>query len=452
MRIKFLSVIVSFFLVSFAVTSCLDTEEVEYSPDATIHDFALNSILGVNYEFTIDQFGPDGVGLIYNQDSLPVGSDTIIDRILINTLATASGIITTKNAKGEDSLFNQNDSIDFRGTMEKPMRIKVWAADMQYTKEYEISVRVHQQDPDSMNWTKMTDNFADFSGYQKTVILDDNLLIYTSNTAAYKSSGDVFSKGRDWTQISVTGLPDNTILSSIISFGGKLYATNGESAYVSSDGASWDAATDLNKNGKVEMLIASFPDNEDDLQHISGIAGIINNEGQSKYAMTNSDATAWNISSKIADKEFPLENLSATSYLTATGIQTTAVMGKNRNASDTTSVAWISQDGLEWIPLETSSTTAYCPNLNNPSLFYYDDALLAFGGDFKTFYTSETGIAWYQADKKIFLPTEFKDRADNYSTVVDKDNFIWVIWSNGGANEVWRGRLNKFGFKRQSNN
>lgn len=216
MRIKFLSVIVSFFLVSFAVTSCLDTEEIEYSPDATIHAFALDTVHGVNYKFTIDQFGPDGVGLIYNQDSLPVGSDTIIDRILIKTLTTASGIITAKNAEGQDTLFNYSDSIDFRGTMEKPMRIKVWAADMQYTKEYTISVRVHRQDPDSMNWTKMTDNFANYSGYQKSVILGEDILVYTSNTTAYKSSGDVINKGRSWTQVSVTGLPENIKLSSLM--------------------------------------------------------------------------------------------------------------------------------------------------------------------------------------------------------------------------------------------
>ena len=115
---------------------------------------------------------------------------------------------------------------------------------MQYTKEYTISVRVHQQDPDSMNWTKMTDNFANYSGYQKSVTLNEDLLIYTSNTTAYKSSGDIISKGRSWTPVSITGLPDNIILSSIIYFGGKLYATNGESAYVSSDGALWKAATD----------------------------------------------------------------------------------------------------------------------------------------------------------------------------------------------------------------
>ena len=378
MRIKFLSVIVSFFLVSFAVTSCLDTKEIEYSPDATIHAFALDTVHGVNYKFTIDQFGPDGVGLIYNQDSLPVGSDTIIDRILIKTLTTASGIITAKNAEGQDTLFNYSDSIDFRGTMEKPMRIKVWAADMQYTKEYTISVRVHRQDPDSMNWTKMTDNFANYSGYQKSVILGEDILVYISNTTAYKSSGDVINKGRSWTQVSVTGLPENIKLSSLIAFGEKLYATNGEKVYVSSDGASWSLATDLNKNGKVEMLIAPFPKNEGNLLDISGIAGIINNGSQSTFAISNPEATTWNISSEEVGSDFPLDNLSATSYLNATGIQTIAVMGNNRNASDTTSVAWSSQDGLLWIPLKTSSTTAYCPKLDKPSFFYYGNAFWAF--------------------------------------------------------------------------
>lgn len=65
-----------------------------------------------------------------------------------------------------------------------------------------------------MNWTKMTDNFANYSGYQKSVILGEDILVYTSNTTAYKSSGDVINKGRSWTQVSVTGLPENIKLSS----------------------------------------------------------------------------------------------------------------------------------------------------------------------------------------------------------------------------------------------
>ena len=50
MRIKFLSIIASFFMVSFVITSCLDNDnDVNYSPDATIHAFELDTIgYGVN--------------------------------------------------------------------------------------------------------------------------------------------------------------------------------------------------------------------------------------------------------------------------------------------------------------------------------------------------------------------------------------------------------------------
>ena len=57
MKRKLLSVIIISLVVSLAVTSCLstDNETIEYSSDDTIHAFALNTIGGVNYAFTIDQ-------------------------------------------------------------------------------------------------------------------------------------------------------------------------------------------------------------------------------------------------------------------------------------------------------------------------------------------------------------------------------------------------------------
>lgn len=78
MRIKFLSVILSFLLMSVAISSCLDSDtNYEYSSDATIRAFGIDSIgKGIYYKFTIDQLK----GEIYNVDSLPVGADTIIDK------------------------------------------------------------------------------------------------------------------------------------------------------------------------------------------------------------------------------------------------------------------------------------------------------------------------------------------------------------------------------------
>ena len=110
-------------MVSFVITSCLDDDnDIEYSPDATIHAFELDTIgYGISYKFTIDQ----QKGLIYNQDSLPVHADTIIDRILIKTLTTASGVVTMKDKNGSDSTININDSIDLR----EPIKIKVWSTE-----------------------------------------------------------------------------------------------------------------------------------------------------------------------------------------------------------------------------------------------------------------------------------------------------------------------------------
>ena len=80
----------SFLIVSFALSSCLDSDDnYEFSSDATIHAFLVSIPYMAKHlqNFTIDQLNR----LIYNRDSLPVGSDTIIDRILIDTM-TVTGL------------------------------------------------------------------------------------------------------------------------------------------------------------------------------------------------------------------------------------------------------------------------------------------------------------------------------------------------------------------------
>ena len=140
-------------MVSFVITSCLDDNNIEYSPDATIHAFALDTAGLGSYKFTIDQLSRE----IYNEDSLPVHADTIIDKILIKTLTTASGVVTMKDKSGNDSVLNINDSIDLR----KELIIKVWSTEAlagispNQTKEYKIKVNVHDYDPDSLRWKYM---------------------------------------------------------------------------------------------------------------------------------------------------------------------------------------------------------------------------------------------------------------------------------------------------------
>ena len=39
----------------------------------------------------------------------------------------------------------------------------------------------------------------------------------------------------------------------------------------------------------------------------------------------------------------------------------------------------------------------------------------------------------------------FEGKGD-YSLAIDKNHYIWIAWNDGS---VWRGRLNKLGFKQQ---
>ena len=133
MRIKFLSVIVSFLFVSLAISSCLDSDDSSYelSSDATVHAFGLDTIYGKHYTFTIDQLRR----VIYNRDSLPIGADTIINHILIDTF-TVSGWVT---AGINDTIFDYTkDSVDFAPIVNKQegMKFKVHAPDGTYPVSY----------------------------------------------------------------------------------------------------------------------------------------------------------------------------------------------------------------------------------------------------------------------------------------------------------------------------
>ena len=265
MRIKFLSFIASFFMVSFVITSCLDDDNnIEYSPDATIHAFALDTAGLGSYKFTIDQLSRE----IYNEDSLPVHADTIIDKILIKTLTTASGVVTMKDKSGNDSVLNINDSIDLR----KELIIKVWSTEAlagispNQTKEYKIKVNVHDYDPDSLRWKYMDkiNNQIQITGEQKSIIFGSEVLTYSvvnSELYVYKNSLTNFGNGAPQATV---GLPEGKLPTSIITFkfndrnNAMLYATSDNyKVYESEDGINWEISSTFFDNG----IILSLQDN-----------------------------------------------------------------------------------------------------------------------------------------------------------------------------------------------
>ncbi len=490
MRIKFLSIIASFFMVSFVITSCLDNDnDVNYSPDATIHAFELDTIgYGVNYKFTIDQISR----LIYNVDSLPVNADTIINKILIKTLTTASGIVTMKDQSDQDSIVNINDSIDLLKYVNATKHnnflvLKVWAPDMQTQNEYKVNIRMHTMIPDSLSWGDKpiaSNPIGVTTEKQKFVTLGDEILLFTqnSNNVVYSttipagSPTDHLNYGQSW-DLKNANLPEGADVTSIIRFDEKLYLLANNKVYNSTNGLAWAEDAVLNPSGAtVSNLITSFSDSDgSNHKKINGIAGIVEINGKKYFSFAEKDAT-WE---KDIDKlttvpaEFPSNNLSADVYATESGILNAIVVGNTQDLDskkDTATVVWASEDGKAWIPMEIPSNNN-CPKLVDPSIIHYNDAFYICGKEnkddakgFQKFYTSPTLLVWKGVDRMFMLPGilppvkleggvtqypyseySFKGKEVNYTMVVDRNHYIWMVGGKG-IDKIWRGRVNKLGF------
>ncbi len=440
MRIKFLVIIASFLFVSIAISSCLDSDDaVELSSDATVHAFGLDTIYGKHYQFTIDQLNR----VIYNQDSLPVGADTIIDRILIDTF-TVSGWIT---AGINDTLFNKADSVDLTSAVNNEgMKFKVHAPDGSTYREYTLKINRHKLDPDSLVWKEMeTFSSANLAAgtIQKAVILNDELWIYTNSTDAYMTSTKAGKFG--WAVVS-TNFPSGAEPETVVNVKtanitqttdnkDHLYVVANNEVYRSTDGKSWEKVITLGSD--IQSLIASFP----------GTLTGITIDGHSQISK---DGIEWDLTSKTKLPEnFPKEHIYSTNFANTNNINQAMAVGMPKTKSQT--FPWFSMNGSDWVDLSTTSYDAFCPVLNAPVCMYYGDTFYIFGSKetnkLDAIYSSVAGIAWYKTEKKFLLPKEFNDITSPYSIAIDNQNYIWVIFGGDNTkNAVWHGRLNRLGF------
>ena len=157
MKLNVLNIVIGMFITACAITSCLDSDvtEYEYSSRASITAFSITdsivtyhqttidgkdttistSVIGANYPFIINQ----NEGLIYNSDSLPLGTD--VSKVVVDITGDTYGIyIVAEN----DSLWEEGDSLDFR----TPIQLKVMSEIGTFGRTYTAKINVHQQDPE----------------------------------------------------------------------------------------------------------------------------------------------------------------------------------------------------------------------------------------------------------------------------------------------------------------
>jgi hypothetical protein len=433
-------------ILAIILTSCLGDGNYRidewYLKNAQIASLTLSSdsIAGLSEViFTIDQMN----GKIFNQDSMPFG--TMIDeKVLCNMTfeVGTSGVQLMQQATGDTIFWNGTDSIDFS----QPVMFKIYAVDGETTKTYEAQINIHQVNPDSMVWSK-------FLTIAEGRVFDEMKTMATANLYGVfvreNGAAKLFTSETlvlEFQETALTGFPEDAVFSSITEYDTNFFVIteNGE-AYTANNWTTWHPVVDA---PDLKAILGTV--SESHVNHRqSALSCIAEKDGNLKFYVYNS--VGW-IEGDDVPEDFPATGFSNVSYEIMYYPHLIIASGKDRNGS-LTNKAWDTMNGLTWILLTNEKNPfAYS---EGASIVRYDNLLFLIGGLDRegntideTYFSKDNGVTW---NDTIFFPTDYKSRA--FSTLtVDKDKYMLLF---GGketrdgnvVNELWRGRINRFGFK-----
>lgn len=135
-----------------------ETEEGLYMPASAVAvtGFSLKSKSGSNVKLDSVFFSIDlKHGVIFNADSLPLGTD-ITKLVPVITYSTSASTVTLTQTGGTytgeiNYKTNPSDSVDFSGRVV----LKITAEDETTSRSYDIKVNVHKMVPDSLMWDQL---------------------------------------------------------------------------------------------------------------------------------------------------------------------------------------------------------------------------------------------------------------------------------------------------------
>ncbi len=467
--------IISILVISFGLASCLGDDTVQYdiTSDAVISSFSiedivteiasitsegsdttyLDTVTGDDYPFTIDQ----QLNRIYNKDSLPYGTD--VTKVLTSLTMSYGYTVTYVKSDGNDTLWTSTDSIDFSS----PVIFRAYALDGT-VRNYRVTLNVHQQDPDSLQWTEMNvSGFDLYTPYHKAVYYDGMMWIYyldeDDGTLQVMTSAD----GTMWESQPVTNVGLEPDYTSLIVGNDALYMLFESKVYTSVDGLNWTA---VDSDVSFSSLVAYSPLLEE--------LYAVSLDGSAIYTY---DGTDW-VETDETDSNFPVQNMSYATYrLTSNpGIERLTLVGLTAG-KDSVAVVWSKlSNATNWEFVDRThqlNIGYFCPRLEKLATVYFGEHLIyAFGGasiynnleiaSFQSIYVSgDDGMSWKEQTEKVMFPVisgqegvynparEFTDRPAEFSYLVDDENYLWLFWNSNNVvttPEVWRGRINRLGF------
>lgn len=443
-------------------SSCLgnDTYDYEYPDDTAITAFSLGTVnrywhttnsegedsvymttlTGSNYNFYIDQYEK----LIYNPDSLPVGSDA--GHILATISSKNGGTVALKNVDSDTlTVYDSSDSIDFS----VPREIRAYNLSGTAYAAYTVTVNVHQEEADSFRWFSLAQSNASLAGLSRAKAVDINETIYVfgidaANTLRiYSSPAD---DGISWTAITPSTTLSADAYQSIVVFDDYIYtlssSVSGTDVLRSSDATTWET-------------IASS----------TTLSCLVGASSRYLYALTPSglsvskdDGATWIAESTDVDASYLPSSEISFAYkpsLVNTETEHLMLMGKRADSyGDSTAVVW--NKVLEYADDSEDQVWAFieydafddnkAPNCQQFLATAYRDGYEAVHCDSDSLYISiDGGITWKK--DSVRMPDDF-DGSHHFAFFKDNKNYLWII-SVDGAGNIWKGRHNSEGWRKE---
>lgn len=388
-------------------------------------------VTGAYYPLYIDQLN----NIIYNGDSLPTNID--LSRITFEQMNVIGTIAINKLSGEGDTIFNGKDTTDLR----QARYLTVTASDGSTKRTYKLQLNMHQEEADSFRWTRICTQHPALTNIERARSIAANGRLYsfgTENSTPYLFTATA-EQPEQWERLEISIAGESSAAAfnatSVQWFNNAFYALNGNSLVHSADGVNWEK---MDSDLVPEALVGAGSNQ---------LVAIANGEFYSSH-----DGKQWTPDARDTDGPLPGTEFASNCIpsLTDPTFEDILLIGQ----ADGAEVVWkhnidlTGGESFAWTFYPAANDNPYnCPTVTSPSLFTYDKAslLVALGKDKNAvdFYTSrDNGRTWkltgFQCPKDMARPTAV-------SAFSDKDNFIWLICS--GTGEVWRGRLNRLGWK-----
>lgn len=455
-------------VTAMVLTSCLGSDkssDITYYNDTAITGFSLGTMnrylhttskagtdsiykrtyKGSDYKFTINQ----ATGEIFNIDSLPVNTDA--EHVICAVSTKNSGVVMIYDSTKDAWNLLTRDSTDFS----YDRQLRVFDMTGKYHNDYTVKVNVHKENGDELNWHEKdySETFADMKGL-KLIISNDVLYVFGDNgtsTVAYKSP---ISDGQNWTPLTFNfnHLLARDAYDNIMEFDDKIYIVDNGAIYTSTDGENW---TQASQGASIKKIIAN------DWLRIYAL----NNDNK---LISSEDLKEWRVEELDESIDFfPTERIGYRTSIMATAMYSRElVVVGNRSATDypndTRAVVWryieesITGGEHKWTYLNGDNTNIHqLPNMKGMAVSPYDEYIIGLGGKsegdvsiepYSKMYVSRDGGLTWKYDSRFALPVGLNTDATSVGMAIDKDNYIWMVFS--GTGQIYCGRLNSMGWEK----